>query len=411
MKTKLFILLSILTISFSCKNERNTDNKTNSNTPYLVMLSLDGFRWDYPEKANTPNFDYIEEIGVRADAIIPCFPTKTFPNHYSMATGLYPDNHGIILNSFYAPDIDKNYAIRNKKAVLNPDFYFGEPIWVTAEKQGIKSASYFWVGSETNHEGILPSYHYAYKGSVPFEERLDGVIKWLKLPKNERPHLVLWYIQEPDSKGHEVGPNHPELISMVEYLDSIVGAFNKKIANLAIADKVNIIITSDHGMGEISKDRTVYLFDLFDKKWCEHIDGGNPAYSIDVKDEYYDTVYNALSSNENITVWKKENAPERLHYGSSIRVKDFIVVADSSWSLLKSSNQKAYSGGTHGYDNKNTDMHAIFYAYGPAFKNNYKHHSINNIDIYPLICNILNLKPAKIDGDLQNAKGMLLNKE
>ena len=404
MKTKTLVLLSILLVAVSCTNE---EKNIQSDKPYVVMLSMDGFRWDYPEKANTPNLDYIEEIGVRTEASIPCFPTKTFPNHYSMATGLYPDHHGIVQNSFYAPDLDKYYSISNIEAVTDSEFYFGEPIWVTAEKQGVKSASYFWVGSEAPHDSIFPSYHYAYNGSVPFEERIDGVIEWLKLPESERPQLIMWYIQEPDSKGHDVGPDHPEIIKMVEYLDSLVGVFYNKVNDLPFADKINVIITSDHGMGEISKDRVVYLYDLIKKDWCEHIDGGNPVYSIDAKEEYYDTIYNILSTTEYITVWKKDDIPERLHYGSSERIKDFVIVADSSWSLLRSSKKRAYSGGAHGYDNQNKDMYAIFYAYGPAFKEGHKHHAINNIDLYPLICEILELKPVKVDGKLENTFQML----
>jgi alkaline phosphatase D len=217
----------------------------------------------------------------------------------------------------------------------------------------------------------------------------------------------MWYIQEPDGIGHDVGPNNPELISMVEYLDSLVGVFYKKINELAIAENINIIITSDHGMGEISKNRVVYLDDLIPKKWCEHIDGANPVYSIEAKDEYYDTIFNILSNTEHITFWEKNNIPERLHYGKSIRVKDFVVVADSSWSLLKSSINRSYSGGAHGYDNKNKDMHAIFYASGPAFKTSYKSKAINNIDIYPLVCRILNLVPASVDGSIENTENML----
>lgn len=404
MKKSLFVVGLLI---FSFVSVKSQHKPLQENNPYVIMLSMDGFRWDYPEKANTPNLDYIEKIGVRAEASIPCFPTKTFPNHYSMATGLYPDNHGIVQNSFYAPDLDKNYSISNKASVRNPDFYFGEPIWVTAEKQGVKSASYFWVGSEAPHQDIFPSYHYDYKGSVPFEERLDGVIEWLNLPEDERPHLIMWYIQEPDGIGHDVGPNHPEMINMVEYLDSLVGVFYYKINELAIAENINIIITSDHGMGEISKNRTIYLDDLISKNWCEHIDGANPVYSIEAKDEYYDTILNILSNTEHVKFWEKKNIPERLHYGKSDRVKDFVLVADSSWSLLKSSSKRSYSGGTHGYDNKNKDMYAIFYASGSAFKSNYKSKAINNIDIYPLICRILNLKPNSVDGKIESTENML----
>ena len=408
MKNRNLILLSLILFLFSCAadNKSKKVEKTES-PPYVVMLSMDGFRWDYPEKVNTPNLDNIEKIGVRANASIPCFPTKTFPNHYSMATGLYPENHGIILNSFYAPDIDKYYWISNIEAVTNSEFYFGEPIWVTAEKQGVKSASYFWVGSEASHDSIFPSYHYAYNGKVPFEERIDGVIEWLSLPENKRPHLIMWYIQEPDSKGHDFGPDHQEMNAMIEYLDSLVGVFNKKISELPISDQINVIITSDHGMGNISEERTIYLLDLIEKNWCEHIDGANPIYTIEAKNEYYDTIFHVLSNTQHISTWKKEEVPERLHFGSSIRIKDFVIVADSSWSLLRSPKKRAYTGGTHGYDNKNKDMHAIFYAYGPAFKIGYKHHSINNIDIYPLICEILGIEPAVVDGKLENAIEMI----
>ncbi len=407
MQKKYLIYISLVLLSVSCVNTGKKSKNISSEKPYVVMLSMDGFRWDYPEKVNSPNLDYMEKIGVRADASIPCFPSKTFPNHYSMATGLYPDNHGIVQNRFYAPDIDKYYSISNAEAVTDPEFYFGEPIWVTAEKQGVKSASYFWVGSEAPHDSIFPSYHYAYNESVPFEDRIDGVIEWLNLPEDKRPHLIMWYIQEPDSKGHKFGPDHHEVFSMIEYLDSLVGVFNHKISELSISDQINVIITSDHGMGQISEEKTIYLYDLINKEWCEHIDGGNPVYAIEAKDEYYDTIFNILSNTQHVSTWKKDEVPERLHYGASNRIKDFVVVADSSWCLHKSTKKKAYSGGAHGYDNRNIDMHAIFYAYGPAFKIGYKHASINNIDIYPLICEILGIKPVDVDGELENTIEML----
>jgi alkaline phosphatase D len=409
MKLKVFVLLIAIVSFFSCKSNKDVDSEFEQ--PYVVMLSMDGFRWDYPEKVKTPNLDYVEEIGVRAEASIPCFPSKTFPNHYSMATGLYPDNHGIVQNSFYATDLGKRYSVSNRESIIDPDFYFGEPIWITAEKQGVKSASYFWVGSEAPHDGLFPSYHLDYNGAVPFEKRIDGVIEWLNLPEKERPHLIMWYIQEPDGIGHELGPDHFKTGEMIVYLDSLVGVFNKKISELSISDQINVIITSDHGMGQIKKEKTVFLYDLLQKDWCINVDGGNPVFSIDVKDEFYDTAYAILSTTNNITSWKKEEIPDRLHFGKSPRVKDFVVVADSSWNLRKSSKRKAYSGGAHGYDNRNKDMHAIFYAYGPSFKKNYQHHSINNIDLYPLICEILNLKPQKVDGKLENVVEMIERKK
>ena len=401
-------LLLVLVCSFSCRQTELSNDPNHK--PYVVVLSMYGFRLDYPEKVKTPNLDHIEQIGVRAKASIPCFPSKTFPNHYSIATGLYPENHGLVFNRFYAPDLDKFYSISNRESVSDSSFYFGEPIWVTAEKQGIKSASYFWVGSEALHDNVLPTYNYAYNGSVPFEQRLNGVIEWLQLPEDDRPHLIMWYIQEPDGVGHYAGPNHPETYQMIEYLDSLVGVFQHKIAELDISNQINVIFTSDHGMSEIAKDRTIYLENYIKKEWIEYIDGANPVYSIEAKDEYYDTLYSSLSNIKNVHVWKKENVPERLHFSESQRIKDFLVVADSSWSVLVSSRKKAYSGGAHGYDNINKDMHAIFYAYGPAFRKAYSHKAINNIDLYPLICEILDLEPAKVDGKLEHTLPLLIKK-
>jgi len=170
--------------------------------PYLVILSMDGFRWDYPEKVATPNLDSVAAVGVKAKSIIPSFPTKTFPNHYTMVTGLYPDHHGIVQNEFYDPESGRYYRIGDRKAVMDGTFYGGEPIWVTAEKQDVKSASYYWVGSEAEIGGVRPAYWKEYDGKVPFENRIDSVISWLRLPEEKRPHLILLYFDEPDGYGH-----------------------------------------------------------------------------------------------------------------------------------------------------------------------------------------------------------------
>lgn len=396
------VFFIVLGFNYSCKNPKQTEKE-----PYVVMLSVDGFRWDYPDKVPTPNLDYIAENGVKAKSLKPVFPTKTFPNHYSMATGLYPDHHGIVLNSFYDEEMDKYYAIRNREAVENPDFYDGEPIWVTAENQNITSASYFWVGSESAVKGVRPTYWKKYDHRFPFEQRLDSVIAWLQLPEEERPHLILWYIHEPDSKGHRFGPDSKEIEDCVVYLDSLIGVFITKIEELPYNDEINVIVTSDHGMCAISKDRTVYLHDYVDKEWIDIIQGYNPNYNIKAKQEFYDTLYTVLKSIPHIKAWKNTEVPKKFHYGTHPRVMDFVVLADSSWSI-RLEGEKAKDGGTHGYDNGNTDMHAIFYAFGPDFKKGYTQNTFNNIDLYPLITNILNLEPAKIDGEFENVKMMLI---
>jgi alkaline phosphatase D len=408
MKTKTRIFLSLAAIIFglfifSCKTSKQTEEEH-----YVVMLSVDGFRWDYPDSISTPNLDFIASKGVKAKSLKPCFPTKTFPNHYSMATGLYPDHHGIVLNNFYAPDMDKHYSIGNREVVENGNFYGGEPIWVTAEKQDVISASFFWVGSEAPVKGIRPTYWKRYDHYFPFEQRIDSVIAWLQLPENKRPHLILWYIHEPDSKGHDFGPDSKEIEETVIYLDSLIGVFINKVEQLPYSDKINIIITSDHGMCNISTDRNVILDEYIQSDWFEHIKGGNPVYCLDAKDEYYDTAFICLNLMPHVKVWEHGKLPKRLNYGTNPRTLDFIIAADSSWSI-RWKKQRPYAGGTHGYDNDNTDMHAIFYAMGPAFKINYIHPTFNNVDIYPLISEILKLQPAEVDGKLENVSEMLKN--
>ncbi|OFX88024.1 MAG: hypothetical protein A2W99_11290 [Bacteroidetes bacterium GWF2_33_16] len=372
---------------------------------YVVILSMDGFRWDYPEKANTPNLDKIAASGVRAKAFIPSFPTKTFSNHYSMATGLYTESHGIVLNKFFANDIGKKYKI------TSPEFYSGEPMWATAERQNVRSASYFWLGSEAPIEKGLPTYYLEYNHSVPFENRVDSVVSWLKLPERERPQLIMWYMHEPDAIGNEFGPNSGEVIQKVEYLDSLIGVFYAKINQLPIAANINLIFTSDHGMGEISADRAVYINDYVKDEWFDLIEGVNPVFLLDTKKEYYDTVYSIITKIPHIKAWKREDVPTRLHYSNNIRIKDFVLVADSSWTIWASPEKQVFEGGAHGYDNQNTDMHAIFYAVGPAFRSGYKSESINNVDLYPLVCKILNLVPSKHEGSLENALPMLKQSE
>jgi len=405
---RLFIeIILILFLSgilfYSC----STTSTENPDKPYVVMLSLDGFRWDYPDMIPTPNLDYIASKGVKAESLKPSYPTKTFPNHYTMATGLYPDHHGIVMNSFYDPEQNRYYAIHDRETVTDGTFYNGEPIWNTAEKQSVISASYFWVGSEADIQGMHPTYWKPYDHDFPFEQRLDSVIAWLQLPAKVRPHLILWYMHDPDDIGHRFGPASEELVNKVIYLDSLVGVFIRKIEALPIAGEINMIVTSDHGMCPNDSSRLVTLNQHVDEEWITEVQGYNPNYTLQVKDGYLDEAYESLEQVEHIQVWKHGEVPEKLHYGHNPRTLDLIIVADSAWSV-RWEEGKFYSKGTHGYDNDNTDMHAIFYAMGPAFRQNHVHPTFNNIDLYPLIANILNLNPAPVDGVLCNTEGMLV---
>ena len=373
----------------------------------VLLVSLDGFRWDYNQLYNTPNLNKLALDGVKADRMFSSFPTVTFPNHYTIATGLYPDHHGLINNSFPASDLGLFYRMGDRAAVENPAFYGGEPIWVTAEKQGVKAASFFWVGSEAPVGGIHPTYWKKYDDNVTYEERIDTVIKWLGYPREKRPELVTLYFDEPDHTSHSFGPNAPQTGKIVERIDSLMGMLRAKLATLPDAKGINLIILSDHGMAAVSSERYINLKSLVPDRMISSISGGNPVYLINSKDGKKDSVLYLLNQSKGLKAWDKSKLPAKWHYGTNQRIPEIVVVADSSWSIGTRPDGSSLRGGAHGYDNSNSDMFSIFYAAGPSFRKNYRFKELNNVDIYNLVCGILKINPAKNDGDPNHIKGML----
>jgi alkaline phosphatase D len=374
---------------------------------YVVLVSLDAFRWDYSKIYNTPNLNRLAHDGVKADRMISSFPTVTFPNHYSIATGLYPDHHGLINNSFPASDLGLYYRMGDRAAVENPAFYGGEPVWVTAEKQGVRSASFYWVGSEAAVGGLHPSYWKKYDESVTFEARIDTVVKWLGYPKEKRPELVTLYFDEPDATSHSFGPVSAQTGKIVERLDSLMGVLRAKLSALPEGKKINLIVLSDHGMTAVSPSRYINIKSLVPERMIASVSGGNPVYLLNPREGKKDSVLYLLNKSKGLKAWNKSELPAKWHYGTNPRIPDIVVVADSSWSIGTRPDGSSLRGGAHGYDNSNSDMFSIFYAAGPSFRKNYKFSELNNIDIYNLICTILRIKPAKNDGDPAHTKGIL----
>ncbi len=385
----LFLLLS------SCNGFQSGGDRQ-----YVVMVSLDAFRWDYDSIYGTPVLDEIAVNGVMAEHLIPSFPTKTFPNHYSIATGLYPDHHGLINNTFYAADLGgKVYRIGDRNMVSNGDFYGGEPIWVTARKQGVKSASFFWVGTEAPIQGMHPDYWKVYDHDVPFGDRVDTVLTWLSLPPDRRPHLVTLYYEEPDAVSHTYGPISPETGAMVHSLDSLMGVLRAGIARLPHARKVNLIVLSDHGMTEVDDIRYNYIYDTLPERMVKRIFGGSPVWAVEPVAGKRDSVLMLLNMQKGMQAWAREELPEHWHYGTHPRIPEIVLVADPGWTAGTRPQPGRYSRGDHGYDNHCPDMHSIFYAEGPAFKKGFRTDTLYNVDIYNLLTQILKLQPAPNDGD------------
>ena len=383
----------------------------NKNDQYVLLISFDGFRADYIDWYDTPNFDQIKLNGVKAKSLKPVFPTKTFPNHYSIATGMYVENHGLIGNQFLDKKLNEFYQTKDREKVEDKRFYGGEPIWSTAEKQGLKTASYFWVGSEAQAGGHYPSIWKKYDQKQSFDARIDSVIKWFEKPIKNRPRLVLLYFHEPDNTGQKYGPRSKENKLMVESVDRTIGNILNKLKTLTIYKKLNVILVSDHGMTEIDKTKKIVLSKYIDTKKIKM--EGSGAYTLLYSDENneIEKSYLKLKQLSNIDVYKKENIPDKWRFKRHHRIKDILIVAKEGWTILKDNLEGSYyfySKAAHGYDNDLQSMQAIFFAQGPAFKKDYTISSINNIDIYPLIAHILNIKSYhEIDGKLENVINLL----
>lgn len=379
-------------------------NAQNSKQHYTVIVSLDGFRWDYPMMYHTPNLDRMAQDGVKA-VMLPSYPASTFPNHYTMATGLVPDHNGIINNTFWDAKNKRQYSMGDSATRYNPDYYLGEPIWVTAQKQGVKTGNIYWVGSDIAIKGTYPtlSRPWAAKPFLTFEQRIDTALTWLQKPEEERPRLVMLYFEEPDGSGHYNGPRSAKTGTVVHRMDSLMGVLRTGLESLPFAESINLIVTSDHGMTEISPERVVDMNKYLKPEWCEAINGRTPT-SIFSKTGCRDSIYNALKGVAHIHVWKKEDIPAELNYGTSNRIGDIVVAPELGWQFTDVARNIK---GAHGYFPQSPEMQVIFRAVGPDFKKGYTSSGFVNVDLYPLLSYLLQIVPEKTDGQFERVRGVL----
>jgi predicted AlkP superfamily pyrophosphatase or phosphodiesterase len=371
--------------------------------PTVILVSLDAFRWDYAERAVTPALDSIAAAGVRAEGLIPVFPSKTFPNHYSIVTGLYPENHGIISNFIYDPEFDAEFNLKNRDAVGNSRWWGGEPIWVTAEKQGITTATLFWPGSEAAVQGIRPSHWRKMDASMSYESRVDQILAWLDLPVEQRPKFLTLYIEEVNTIGHRYGPDSPELIQAVEQVDGLLGRLLSGLAERSMNRSVHLVIVSDHGMAEMDESRVVFLDDFIDLDNCRVIQSGAVLQLIPnagMEAQIYSELVNA---NPHMKVYRRADLPERLHLKHNSRVTPLVGIPDDGWSIAThspvSEAQTQFLRGDHGQDPKHLSMHGIFYASGPALKKGILVDRFENVHIYNLLASMLDIEAAPNDGN------------
>lgn len=373
---------------------------------YTVVLSLDAFRYDYQNLANTPALDSISRMGVKAKGFQPVFPSLTFVNHYAMATGLYPENNGIVANNFWERGTKRTFSMYDKKTTTQDYFYGGEPIWVTAESQKVKAVSISWVGSDTQQKGYRPTKWASYSADVPFKARIDSVIKWLNVPYGERPHLAMCYIEETDNAGHSYGPDSEDMKTSIQKADSLVAYFMARLGELSFSDSINFIVLSDHGMAPISNEKVVDLTPMVKSSWIDTLIC-SPAISFAYcKKNCEDSLMSVLGNVEGLTSWKRADAPECFHYSANTRIGDVVVLSDSGWSQIYKSSRPLPKG-MHGFDNANPLMNGVFYAFGPDFKVGYEAPQLQNIDLYELLCRLLEIAPASNNGSLERIESVL----
>lgn len=376
--------------------------------PYVILISFDGFRHDYVQKFNPPNFKKFMADGAQAEALIPSFPSKTFPNHYTLVTGLVPGHHGLVDNSFYDRSSNTRYSMSDRSKVEDGYYYSGVPLWQLARQHGVKSASYFWVGSELKDESRRPDYYYLFNDTVAAQTKIAQVVSWLRLPEPERPHLITLYFSSPDHEGHDFGPNSAETRDAVLRADSVLGVLMTEIKSTKLP--VNVILVSDHGMYEITvlAETTLFRDELINIKdpSVKYVNGGTQLHVYCSDANKRDSTYRVLKKSErNYTVYRKEEFPARWQYQHD-RTGDILIEAhpgfyirDVSRELFLKNAPLGAKRGVHGYDPEATpDVRGIFYAQGPNIKRGAKVPPFQNIHVYPLVAKILQLPLPPIDG-------------
>lgn len=408
-----YILVGLCHLSAQDTLQHEVPDRRNSaaqkQKPYVILISADGFRYDFAVKYKATNLLRLAGKGVMAAYMQPSFPSLTFPNHYSIITGLYPSHHGLTDNEFYDRNSGVRYSMGNKKQVADASWYGGTPLWVLAEQQQMLTASFYWVASETPIKGMQPTYYYFYNEKIAMQQRIAEVKRWLELPEDKRPHFITFYFPQVDHEAHNHGPDSKEARDAVHFVDESVGKLTAMVDSLKLP--VNFIFVADHGMTKVDNKYAIFLPKAIqDSARFEvpyrYVTSSTSVLQVYVRDKgEIITVYNTLKKEAtNYDVYLAENMPQRWHYGKVDdrynRIGDIILVARPP-ALFNVGTKLNTNMGKHGYDPALPNMRAVFYAWGPAFKK-IKIGGFENVNVYPLIAKILGLEYSfEIDGKLE----------
>ena len=412
------LLLALVIVLGTVQPVTTATDRAEALKPTVILISLDGFRFDYLSRFKPPTLTAMARSGVRARWLIPSFPALTFPNHYTIATGLYPQAHGIVGNEIYDPILDARFSSHDSKAVQDGRWWGGQPIWVTAEKEGQHAACFFFPGCEAEISHTRAADWFPYDEKVPNEKRVATVLSWLDRPPATRPTFVALYFGDVDEAGHDSSPESGAVAEAVARVDRAVGQLVEGLKQRGIYDSVNLIVVSDHGMTTIRPQNVILLDDSFDSKDAKQVLWGAQLTQIFPREGQTRTIYEKLSRDrlKHARCYLKTELPARFHYQSSERIAPIVCLADEGWRIFQRKEyERAGSAGKvatrliggHGYDNQLRSMRATFIAHGPAFKTGIVVAPFANVSIYGIITRILQLNPAPNDGDPTVARRLL----
>lgn len=403
-------------------------NGTSTFAPTTILISLDGFRADFLRRGLTPTLNSFIKEGISPIYMRPSFPSVTFPNHFTLVTGLYPESHGVVGNTFWDPNIEEEFFYTDPTSSMQSKWWKAEPIWNTAEKAGLRSAIHMWPGSEALIGGITPAFLDKYNETEVLSRKVDRILQLLDMPgqndpksssiKDQRPQFIAAYVPVVDADGHKYGPNSTEIRTTIKNVDDMLHDLFAGLAQRNLTELMNVVVVSDHGMATTSVDGMVQLDDLIDLDLVEHIDGW-PLYGLRPKDPIdlrglYDRLTIESASNPNFDVYlRDENMPERYHFSNNDRIAPLWIVPKTGWAIVKKEDfdiedakktGKIYHPrGLHGYDHEHPLMRAIFVARGPAFphKPNSRVEVFQNIEVYNIICDSLHIPPRPNNGTIR----------
>jgi len=365
--------------------------------PVTILISIDGFRPDYLHRGNSPALDALA-AGGRTGAMRPAFPSVTFPNHYTLVTGLYPDEHGIVANTMEdARKPGVTFKLADQPLLDDPFWWDGaEPLWVTAEKQGVRTATMFWPGSTAPIHGVRPSDWELYAKAMPSAQRIRAVIDWLRRPAATRPRFLTLYFDEVDTAGHKFGPGAPETAEAVRSVDAAIGALRDGLAELG--QSANLVIVADHGMAAVSDDRFTDLDKLLPRKTYRIVVSGPETGIAPMPGKEARVAKALLGRHGHLECWAKADIPPAFHYGRNPRVPPIVCLADVGWKIGQG--EAAWkSKGDHGYDPAAPDMAALFLGNGPAFPKTGTVATFDNVNVYALLARLTGVTPLANDGD------------